>query len=83
MMAATRKEIREWFLEGKKKKATHLIVVCDSFSYEDYPVFVSKEEDVHKVFEEYNDKDMQKVMEVYNLSLGLEEQMKEHRAFNF
>ena len=39
-MAATRKDIKTWFVEGKEKGATHMIIVCDSFSYEDYPVFV-------------------------------------------
>lgn len=33
-----------WLAQGKRLKATHLIVVCDTYDYEDYPVFVRKVE---------------------------------------
>lgn len=82
-MAASREDIKKWFKEGKKRGATHMIVVCDTFDYEDYPVFVEKDQKVREVFEEYNDKNMQKVMEVYSLSRDIESQLNEHRAFHF
>lgn len=82
-MGTTREDIREWFNRGKEQKATHLIVVCDTFDYEDYPVFVSKSENVHDVFSKYNGPNMQKVMEVYNLSMDMEEQISQERSFNY
>lgn len=69
-MAATKEDISNWFEKGVELKATHMIVVCDTFDYEDYPVYVQKDQDVHKIKEEYNNKDMQKVMEVYCLTVG-------------
>lgn len=66
-MALTRERLREWFDEGVKEGRTHLIVVCDTFDYEDYPVYVSKGENVQKVFSEHQGPNMQRVMEVYNL----------------
>ncbi|KKQ35825.1 MAG: hypothetical protein US50_C0004G0014 [Candidatus Nomurabacteria bacterium GW2011_GWB1_37_5] len=79
----TKEDIRRWFLRGLEKKATHLIVVCDTFDYDDYPVYVEKGKDVHEVESEYNGKSMQKVMEVYNLNMDMERQLNQNRAFNY
>lgn len=59
-----------------------MIIVCDTFDYEDYPVYVPLGADVHKVIEA-NTNSMSKVMEVYAMHLPLEEQLKEARAFNY
>ena len=82
-MAATRNDISGWFDEGVRIGATHMIVVCDTFDYEDYPVYVGNGEDVRKMFRKYNGPNMQKVMEVYKLNAGKEKQLNEHRAFHF
>lgn len=66
-MATTKKIIAEWILEGLLEKHTHLIVVCDTFDYEDYPVYVSSGQNCQEIVDKYNGKQMQKVMEVYNL----------------
>lgn len=36
----TKETIRVWLKQAKKLKATHLLVVCDQFELEDYPVFI-------------------------------------------
>ena len=81
-MATTREEIREWLEEAKKKNATHMVVVCDTFDYDDCPVYVLQGQDVNKVVQGQNAASMQRVMEVYNLSMDIEKQLSEHRAFN-
>ncbi len=78
----TQAEIRSWLERAKQENATHMIVVCDTFSYEDYPVFVSEAEDVRKVEAEHTG-NMQKVMEVYSLNRDIEEQLNEFRAFHY
>lgn len=83
-MATTQEDIRKWLEEGKNDKdITHMIVVCDTFDYEDYPVYVTKSENPREKFQEYDEKNMQKVMEVYSYNKSLESQLNEHRAFNF
>ena len=79
----TKNMIREWLEEGKKENATHMIVVCDTFDYEDYPVYVKKEEDVNEIAKEYNMVNMQRIMEVYSYALDLEKQLAENRVFNY
>ena len=56
-----------WFDEGVEEGNTHMLVVCDTFSYEDYPVYVKKGEDVHDRVKYYDGRSMQRVMEVYVL----------------
>lgn len=82
-MAASREDIRDWLRRGKGKGATHMVVVCDTFDHDDYPVFVMPGEDARKKADEYNGKNMQRVMEVYNLGMDIDTQMAEHRAFNY
>lgn len=79
----TKEEIRDWLKTGIQKNATHVIIMCDTFDHEDYPVYISKDQDIKQEYEKRaNGTNMQRVMEVYNLSMDIEEQLKEHRAFN-
>lgn len=92
---ATKKiDLTTWFNDGLKLGATHMIVVCDTFDWEDYPVYVMPDENAKAKAFEYGDTDdrglptkenenMQKVMEVYSLSLPLLNQLNEYRAFHF
>ena len=81
-MATTQSDIRRWLNEAKKMKATHVIVVCDTFDWEDYPVYVASNEDVRKKYVEYNGPNMQRVMEVYSLGMDIERQLNETWAFH-
>ncbi len=82
-MGTSIQDIREWFKRGIENKATHLIVACDTFDYEDYPVFVSSKEDVKEREKKIETASMQRVMEVYNLSQDMEKQLKQERSFNY
>jgi hypothetical protein len=82
-MATTREDIKKWLDRGKEWDASHMLVVCDGFSYEDYPVYVTMEADVNEAFRNYHGKKMQRVMEVYSFRRDLDEQLNERRAFHF
>lgn len=82
-MGTTREEIAGWFDRGVKKGATHLIVACDTFDHEDYPVYVEPGEDPREVAARYSGVNMQTVMEVYALHLDKATQLAEHRAFHY
>lgn len=47
-MAATRMDILRW-IDQRPEDATHMIVVCDTYDWEDFPVYVTANEDVHEV----------------------------------
>lgn len=82
-MAVTCEEISMWFKNGQKRGATHMIVVCDEFDWTDYPVYVLPGESAREKSAELDGKRMQKVMEVYSLSMDMEAQLNEHRAFHY
>jgi hypothetical protein len=84
-MAATKNEISQWFDNGvnNPEKPTHMIVVCDTYEYDDYPVYVNPSEDVQKIYEKYNGPNMQRVIEVYNLKEDKTPQMAVARAMRF
>jgi hypothetical protein len=77
-------DIRNWLYAGKDKGNTHMIVVCDTFDYEDYPVYVKEGENIAEYVAKYqNYEQMSRVMEIYNYSMDLDEQLKPHtRCWN-
>jgi len=79
----TRADIERWLKAGKSSRATHMIVVCDTFSYEDYPVYVMPGENVKEKESEYNEKNMQRVMKIYSFSKDLKKQLKKNRNFDY
>ena len=79
-MTATKDEISDWFDRGVAQKATHMIVVCDTYGHEDYPCFANSDAGAIELHSYYDGKNMQRVMEVYDLRANKTEQMNEHRA---
>lgn len=63
--------------------ATHMLVVCDTFDYSDYPVYVMPNENVWTKSDENNGPNMTRLMEVYNLSKDMNAQLSERRSFNY
>lgn len=83
-MAATQSEIRGWLtrkhslLGNKIEDCSHVIIYCDTFDYTDYPVYVLKTENIEDVMKTHNDR----LMEVYSLSMDIEAQLNEYRAYH-
>lgn len=83
MFAAQQSDLREWLNRGAEQGATHMIVVVDGWDHEDYPVYVMPGENVREVADKYNGKEMQRIMEVYDLSKDHELQLSVPRVFNY
>ena len=82
-MAATKQDISGWFDNGKSKGASHLLVVCDTFDYDDYPIYVENPVDFWVKYRLYDKAtNMSKVMEVYDLNLAKDVQLNERRVWN-
>jgi len=83
-MVATKKEIERWLQElYDNDHYSHMMVVCDTFDWDDYPVYVKDCENIKVKESEYRGKSMQQVMEVYSKNHTKEEQMDERRAFHY
>lgn len=82
-MSVTQQDIDSWFDRGVSENATHMIIVCDTFSWDDYPVYIYAGEDFYSQYDRFtNGKNMQKVMEVYDLSMSKESQSGWQRVHN-
>lgn len=80
-MTTTRDDIRAWLSEGKRKGATHVIILCDTFDYCDYPVYVMPGQNAREVADaQCKNGAMTRVMECYSLALPIEAQLNEFRA---
>lgn len=66
-MAVSLKGLAGWWEEGKAINAAFMIVVCDTFDHDDYPVFTDKD-DFWKKYDQHDGKNMQRIMEVYDFS---------------
>lgn len=78
----TKDEIRTWLLRAKEEGATHMLVVCDSFDHSDYPVNVMPGETAIEKKREYDEKVMDRVMELYCLDMDFTSQLAEKRAYH-
>ena len=78
----TKEDIKEWFKRGKEKGAIYLLVICDTFDWQDYPVFCDTIEEAQKARTKYlSGENMQKLMEIYDLRGNMSEQIKVARYF--
>ena len=81
-MSATLQDIQGWLDEAKKDNATHLIIAVDTYDHENYPVYVTSDENIQKEIERIENASMQNIDEVYKMSMSIDEQLSEHRAFH-
>ncbi len=81
-MSTTREMIGAWFDQGVKNAHQYMIVVCDNYDWEDYPVYADSDSEYKEKHKKCIESNMQKIMEVYDLSLGKTIQLNERRAFN-
>lgn len=81
-MGASIEEIKSWFDSGAERKAVYMIVVCDSFDYEDYPVYLMPNDDFYEKHDSIKEENMQRIMEVYDLKKSWKSQSK-GRVYNY
>jgi hypothetical protein len=85
-MSTTKENIQRWLERAKEQNATHLVVVCDKFDMEDFPILVGGDsiyQDIISVIDRYkDDPDNYLIMEVYNMSINTEPQLTEYRVWH-
>lgn len=81
MMPTTREDISRWYDEGLRRGASHLVVVCDTFDWYDYPVYCGSLAEAQETVKSPGE--MQRVMEVYRLDPETrEEQLSARRSWS-
>lgn len=79
-MAASREDISGWFDRCKAVGDVYMIVACDTFSHEDYPVGAKDTNECRETLAKLRQTDMTRIMEVYDLSADKETQLNEPRC---
>lgn len=79
----TKFDIAQWFERGINKRATHLLVACDTFDYEYYPIFAFSEQEAREKYASKHGHNLQKIMEVYNLKKDKEKQLNTQNNFEY
>lgn len=76
----TKEEISRWFDQGVEQKSRFMIVMCDTFDHDDYPVFFNSALECSMRVKDPGA--MQRPMEVYDLSKDKQHQLDQHRAWS-
>jgi thiaminase len=79
---ASREDIKRYLEKGKKNGAKYMLMVCDTFSFEDYPVYVKENEKLVDIINKYDDKNMQEIQEIYNLEMDIDIKLNKDRVWN-
>jgi hypothetical protein len=66
-MAATIEDVNRWIVTAKKQGAKYIISVCDTWDYDDYPVYVMPKDDLNEIKKKYSGVDMQRINEIIEL----------------
>lgn len=77
----SRNTISQWFDEGVADGYDRMIVICDTYDYEDYCDF-AHDSNLNVLLWYYREQSMQKIMEVYDLKMDKEQQLNEYRAYH-
>jgi len=67
-MAATREDVDRWIKTAKERGAKYIISVCDTFDYDDYPVYVMPDENLEERKKDFNGENMQRINEVITIN---------------
>jgi len=67
-MAATRQEVDSWINMAKESGCKFILSVCDTYDWDDYPVFFKSKELLEEKYWEYEGKRMQRVNEIIRIN---------------
>lgn len=68
-MAASYEDVEGWKETAKEMGATHIISVCDTFDYDDYPIYVMPEEDISARARGITMESMQRINEIIEVNI--------------
>ena len=73
-MSTSADTIRRWLANAPADTA-YMFVMCDTFDYDDYPVYIDEKANVSDEIKARDGINMQKLMEVYDLAEDWEVQL--------
>ena len=74
-------QIEDWFIGGQEVGAAYMVVACDRFDHEDYPIYASDVEEARKIVKEKVSEELSGVHEVYDLNADKTTQLASNHAW--
>lgn len=81
-MTTTHTDIARWY-EAAPKGTAFMLVICDTFDYDDFPVYCASAAECADKLKHYRSEGMFRVMECYDFAMDKTQQLAAHRAYNF
>lgn len=75
-------KVLSWLRTAKQRTATHMIVAFDTIKKNPFPVYVSADINIQQKIKSFNDNNFVRAIEVYNLGMDIDLQMKQARTWN-
>ncbi len=72
-MTASKEDVDYWIEMAIDMGATHIISVCDTFDYDDYPVYVMPMESLDEKLQHYRHASMQRINEIIEIAKIIKE----------
>lgn len=69
-MAASREDVDRWIETAIAGKCEFIISVCDTFDWDDYPVYCKDEAELRERYPNYSGQNMQRVNEIIQIIDG-------------
>jgi len=66
-MAATRQDVDRWIETAKKQNSQFIISVCDTYDWDDCPIYCKDKTELMEEYNEHNGKNMQRVNEIIKI----------------
>jgi hypothetical protein len=67
-MAATRDDVNRWIETAKAHGSKFILSVCDTFDYDDYPVYCDNLKEVEEEYQHHHGVNMQWVNEIIRIN---------------
>ncbi len=67
-MAATRDDVNRWIDTAKSKGCKFIISVCDTFDWDDFPVYIKDLNELILRVDNYDGVDMKKINEIIRIN---------------
>lgn len=67
-MAATRQDVDRWIEYAKREKYKYILSVCDTWDWDDYPVYCKNLSELRDEIKTYDGKNMQTINEVIEIN---------------
>jgi len=81
-MPATKNNLIKWFQIGVKNNQSYMIIECDTYNFDDFPIYTNSLEEFEEEYKKVSSRRNQ-IMEVYDLKIDMNLQMNEDRSFHY